>query len=927
MDPQLDRLRAPDRRQPEAGCGGPCGCDTCRDDSPRNTRPAPEPRKPPRPLPVRPPKGGTPPPKTPPKRPKPGPPPKPGPDDGPEGPPRPRATWEDPRPPLKFPGPPPSDGDAPEDTPVAPGLLRPAKHTIRLGATLGGKDQLNRLDDLAPCEPLIAFIAHTFDEATFLHSMPATRTIPAIRELSSQFVGTLGVMPSAMTAASTLGVWNQEAAGRFGDDDDGLDRNRADPVFAVSYDPALDTPNRAGWAIRMSFPVTGQPPPGRMDVFPYPAFGKGKGTDVRVNDLGGIALPAPLASARKIKLTCEPEPFALHPVSGLDPFIRAVAASVRRYRAQGIFLDDMTPTYARPDDQNDLQKAVIILDRASCPSDVDFAGAQYAVRASRDMYEPWAYANYRPDVCKGAAASTDEANRCQDALRTDRLELIARARDAFQRDARGATPTLVWPNLYALLGNDRKGKSVVPQRVRDDEDREQLLGAHGFSFVAALESFDGLYASRADQMSSALANGGWWEKFTHDWDEVSKTGFAAYFDGLGVDTTRLRVLLPSGRARSPFVAAAIHRVAPTLGYAWRHAMKWVGASARTGARVRVESGFTSIDDVQMAIASYLLARIVPTGGTRPDAGPRSPITWPSLGEGRARGWFDELALAAHLTFFPRFLRLRGNTLLNCDAPGHRCHFECARRQESDATPRPFVSQAFSPMHPEVLRAVFAPGAASPTETSAMTPLRLLLDSVLGAPMDLGRVGSSYVGLFTDGEVVVVPFKDEQNVDNPITKDDVVRHRPRRPGLYMTIDAGAIDSIVGAGPVGYQAVFGRVPSWATEAGATGPDLRQVLEAGLQDAGHLALPFPRAGVPGITLRQTGGDSPDVRLLPGMGRVILYEGTETARLWRRYFPTTAPLGDRFVTQRFERFLTATQADRAVAAGRVDLTPRVFP
>jgi hypothetical protein len=31
--------------------------------------------------------------------------------------------------------------------------------------------------------------------------------------------------------------------------------------------------------------------------------------------------------------------------------------------------------------------------------------------------------------------------------------------------------------------------------------------------------------------------------------------------------------------------------------------------------------------------------------------------------------------------------------------------------------------------------------------------------------------------------------------------------------------------------------------------------------------------------------------------------------------------------VTQRFERFLTATQADRAVAAGRVDLTPRVFP
>lgn len=919
MDAQFDGHRPPDRRRPEPGCGGTCGCDPCRDDAPRSTRPAPEPRKPPRSLPVRPPKGVNPPPKAPPKPPRPGPPPKPGPDDGPSGPPRPRATREDPRPPLKLPGPP------PDDTPDAPFWLRPAKHTIRLGATLAGKDQLNRLDDVEPCDPLISFIAHTLDEATFLHSMPATGTIPAIRVLSPLFVGTLGVMPSAMTVASSLRVWNPTAAPPFGDDADGLDRNRADPVFVITDEPALDTPDRAGWAIRIHFKDAGQPPPDRLDVFPYPAFGKGKGQEAPPEGLLGITLPAPLAWNQEIKFTCEPEPFALHPVRGRDAFIRAVAASMRRYGAQGIFLDDMTPTYFPPRSPNDLQKAVVILDRPTCPPGDDHPGPRYAVRASRYMYEPWPYANYRPDVCRGADASTEEADRCQEALRTDRLALIARARDTFRRDARGATPTLVWPNLYALLGNDRKGRSIVARQVLDDEAREQLLGPNGLSFIAALVAFNDLYASRADQLSSVLENGGWWEKFTHDWDEKEVTRFAAYFDGLTVDETLLRVSLFSGGAHLPSIPVAIHRVPPTLGFAWRHAMKWVGASARTGARVRVESGFTSIDDVQMAIASYLLARIVPTGGARPNAATRSPIAWPALGQGRALGWFDTLELAPNLTFFPRFIRLTGGTVLNCAAPGHRCHFECARRPARDDGPRPFVSQAFTSTHPEVLRAVFAPGAASPGALGAMTPLRLLLDSELGAPTDLGRVGSSYVGLFRDGEVVVVPFKD-RNVDTePVVRDERVWHRPQRPGLYMSIDALAIDSIVGSGPVGYRAVLGRVPAWATARGETGRDLRQVLEAGLQDAGDPSPRAARAGVPGITLRQTGGDFPDVPLVPGMGRVIIYEGTETARLWRRYFPTPAPLGGRFVAQPFERFLT--YADRALAAGRIDLTPRAFP
>jgi hypothetical protein len=82
---------------------------------------------------------------------------------------------------------------------------------------------------------------------------------------------------------------------------------------------------------------------------------------------------------------------------------------------------------------------------------------------------------------------------------------------------------------------------------------------------------------------------------------------------------------------------------------------------------------------------------------------------------------------------------------------------------------------------------------------------------------------------------------------------------------------------------------------------------VVPSRVQNAAHLVLPFPRPGV------------------PGMGRVIIHEGTETARLWRRHFPTPAPLGGRFVAQPFERFLT--YADRALAAGGIDLTPRAFP
>jgi hypothetical protein len=140
------------------------------------------------------------------------------------------------------------------------------------------------------------------------------------------------------------------------------------------------------------------------------------------------------------------------------------------------------------------------------------------------------------------------------------------------------------------------------------------------------------------------------------------------------------------------------------------------------------------------------------------------------------------------------------------------------------------------------------------------------------------------------------------------------------------DADVIDSIIGAGRTGRDAVVGRVPGWATTSFATGERLRQVLEAGLQDLGALLPQSPRAGVPGIKLRQANAAPLGVPLIPGMGRVIVYANSPTGRLWRRYFPTPAETDGGFVTQPIRRFLAPTHGDRARQTVEVDLDPREF-
>jgi hypothetical protein len=814
--------------------------------------------------------------------------------------------------------------------PPAPFLLRPERHTVRLGATFGGIDQLNRLDELAPCDALVRFIAHTFDEASFLHSLPTTRTISEVRALSPLFTGLLGIMPSAMMAESTLNIWRPDGDSNspaFGDDLDGLDRNRADPVFAVTNAPVVDADGRVGWAIRLAQPASPEPLPGLVPAMPYPAFGKGKGTVV--NPQAGddpmrppwpeqIPWPPYFQSSKRTRFVCEPEPFALHPVRGRDVFIRAVEAATDRLGAQGIFLDDLTPTYRAT---TSVQQALVVLNRPlPCQPGPELGRPEYALRASDGMFDVLPYANYRPDVCRGAQTTEDQQKACEEGLRTDRLALIRRAWETFERDADGRQPLIVWPNMYALFGNLVTGESVTPdevdsQIVSDFVDRVTMLGAE-----SAASAFQALYASRAGDLPTMLAKGGWWEKFTQDWALPTKEGMAAYFSALGVDGMR-RVALPAEDPSAQAQFVAVHRLPPSLSHEWQHAIRWVNASARTGARVRVESGFTSIDDIQMALASYLLTRIVTPESNPNDPVPDSPRGWPSLGQRDSA--LGPLTLAPRLTFFPRFVSTRTAHSIDCTRPNHRCTFECARRTALGEQPKGFAPQALSAMHPEVLRAVFGAGPSAPNASTSMTPLRLLLDVELGRPLDFGRIGPTYVARFEHGEVVVLPFKSEQNADDPISRHDLEWHHPRHPGLYMTIDADVIDSIIGAGRTGRDAVVGRVPGWATTSFATGERLRQVLEAGLQDLGALLPQSPRAGVPGIKLRQANAAPLGVPLIPGMGRVIVYANSPTGRLWRRYFPTPAETDGGFVTQPIRRLLAPTHGDRASQAVEVDLDP----
>ena len=259
------------------------------------------------------------------------------------------------------------------------------------------------------------------------------------------------------------------------------------------------------------------------------------------------------------------------------------------------------------------------------------------------------------------------------------------------------------------------------------------------------------------------------------------------------------------------------------------------------------------------------------------------------------------------------------------ADGPNCPFDCS--------PTGFAfAQTPSAINPVIVQDVLGGPFARAGGGSANTWLRLLLDLELGLPLGYGRRGPMYFARFEFGEAVVYPFPDGLALNEFALR----RYRPILPnnqtGMYLTIDADAIDALVcgepGAmvcgGPAAVAALQGHLPGWALSRHFDLPRignhraieanpgvLRRALEAGLQDAGEVEADQP--GTPGICLRTIGADYPDFPMLPGMGRVVFYSGGTMGQRLSRQFPAQVGIGPRRVPQSVAAFLARNPSQGA--------------
>ena len=184
--------------------------------------------------------------------------------------------------------------------------------------------------------------------------------------------------------------------------------------------------------------------------------------------------------------------------------------------------------------------------------------------------------------------------------------------------------------------------------------------------------------------------------------------------------------------------------------------------------------------------------------------------------------------------------------------------------------------------------------AVPTTDRAKTPtpLRLLLDAELGTPVRLVRVGDVCVAQFSAGLAIALPGPEPGKA----MQLDVSPFLPRTPkgripGLFVEIDFHAVDSYLTSG---LNAQSG-LPEWVLETDPvenSGTPLLANLRQFALESGFCA---PR-GVPGRPVWGEFGPSVRLRrvvttitLVPGSGRIILFDSSPLATRWRRYFGDT--------------------------------------
>ena len=783
----------------------------------------------------------------------------------------------------------------------ATGALGRENCSIRLAAHISEsrKNPAWRFERAHACDRFVQWSAHTLDLMVASHEalVPtedgAPGTFDRIRALSPSFTGVVVGLPSAMHEADAL----VGADGQY------------DPLRdTASYlSTALDAER---WALKVANWGGPYPPrpPGATDFLPYYGFEEKTGRDplraIDVNTAAALAMPL------ETKVDCVPRPLMVDPDLGGLVFAQALYDTCTRFGADALYTDDHTAVYTPPANAAKTLDRVVVYKSGSDDCAIDGPGTRVAlIRQGNGLaYAAPPFTQFRPDVCGGAAATNAQRRECGLALTIARTVMLGTLNEALDRAASDSgsgeqlrMPT-VWPNLYTLTGHF------------DDGNR---IGTHAEFRETA---FDGLLLRKLGGEADVLARGGWWEKFCSEWQASAVYPVANNIEQGGhasvhvAEDGRQRVIIATGAADEPREELAIYRQRLTDRSQWLASVRWTSRSADRGGTVRVDSGFTSIDELQFCLASYLLCRA---------SVPAELLDWPPVEAGAPLPRVPGGGLRpGRISIFPRFIHPDQGKYLLCGPEiglTYPCDFDCARGGTVDNNP-PYST------HPVIVQDVLGGRFSGSGDSFMQSFLRLLLDVELGAPTGYGQRDGLFILTFEHGEAVVYPMTDGLSVTPEMLRMYEPSVRRNEGAYYMTIDPQAVDALVDGGQRAVAALRGRLPDWSLnrnqdrrvddkELPRQALVLQRALESGLQGAGDPAERVP--GTPGLCLRRVDASYPKVPLLPGMGRIIVYGDSPIGQLWRSYFPMPVPGTPRLVP--------GSMIALFQAIGRVGVQPQV--
>jgi hypothetical protein len=667
---------------------------------------------------------------------------------------------------------------------------------------------------------------------------------------------------------------------------------RVTPGFLVTDEPL------SAWALEVDNASVFRTHALEHAYLPYlPYFNQIDRSPASITPVDGV--PPGFDPSAAFDLHCKPTVFAVDPTRAARVMADAIDDACETYDADGVRLDEMTVTYAFEENVRDALVVMNSVDTKNCSwqrTVLRNPPPALAVKAGVGHFSEAPYARFQPEVCRGGDASLranedrrnpGESGRkdaaCQIALDHALMRMLGEVSRLLTRN-RFMPRRRLWPNMNPTLFSSRTNV-------------EGLQGA-----AYATDPFADRYGALMGSEADTLALGGWFEKFVTDPND--RAAFPVPQDGrtgqprpgFGVDASNQGIIVTGSGGRETL---CIYRANVLPRFRWRGMVRWAIETARRGGPVRLDFGFTSIDDVQVALGSYLACRATTRGR---DADPES---WAKFQPGaRPPAARAERTEGANVAVFPWYIHPTSNPdaegnpdsspFLQCgdgDAPERQCGDPCVTHVgDGGRLVAGFPAQLATARHPLVVRSVLGGPSSEPDGRDGVTPMRLLLDVVMGRTLGCAWFGPVLVAEFEYGQALVYPFVDHGTMEGDKTfrwsefVDHIVRLPPTKSALYLANDAGEIDRLVQS-RLRDDLLRGRLPVWSF---GSSPGLRRALEAGLQTL----------DLPGVCARRVTREAPAVPLMPGMGRILVYEDSPTGLAWRAAFPRRLAGPDRYVS-----------------------------